>query len=147
MQFLTESQALGALRRGAAIEQARVDVDSDGTFSWPTAQRVGDHIILRLHVVHDEGTDDFLDVTEFSPWGGAELGTFSSEDRLLAAAAVGAVADRWLNAGMVQDLYAERRGSSSSSSGSRPVRTPTTPNSNHSSPTSVYPFRGRTRTI
>lgn len=117
MQFLTESQALGALRRGATIEQARLGVDGDGTFSWLTAQRVGDHIILRLHVVHDEGTDDYLDVTEFSPVDedephgeGVELGTLTSEEEFLAAAAAaGAVADRWLNAGMVQDLYGERR--------------------------------------
>ncbi|WP_435769118.1 hypothetical protein [Nocardioides sp. SYSU DS0651] len=117
MQFLTESQALGALRRGVTIEQARLEGDGDGTLSWLTAQRVGDHISLRMHVVHDEGTDDFWDVTELSPVDqdephgeGAELGSFSSEEEFLAAAAAaGAAAHRWLNAGMVEDLYGERR--------------------------------------
>lgn len=86
-------------------------------FSWLTARRVGDLISLRLHVVHDEGTDDFWDVTEFSPVDedephgeGVELGRFASEEEFLAAAASDrGAADRWLNAGMVQDLYGERR--------------------------------------
>lgn len=117
MQFLTESQALGALRRGAAIELARLEADGDGTFSWLTARRVGDLISMHVHVVHDEGTDGFWDVTEFSPVDedephgeGAEFGSLASEEEFLAAAAAaGAAADRWLNAGMVQDLYRERR--------------------------------------
>lgn len=139
----------------AAIEQARLEADGDGTFSWLTAQRVGDYIILRLHVVHDEGTDDFMDVTELSPVDedeahgeGVKLGTFTSEEDFLAAAAAAeAVADRWLNAAWCRTCTASGGGSSSSSSGSRPVRTPTTPNSNYSSPTSVHQFRGRTPTI
>ncbi|WP_332642674.1 hypothetical protein [Aeromicrobium sp.] len=65
MQFLTESQALSALRRGEAIEQSRLEADSPGTFGWVTGRRVGDVINLRVHVVHDEGSDDFWDVTEF----------------------------------------------------------------------------------
>lgn len=82
---------------------------------WLSVHAAGGGLTLSLHRVRDEGTNDFLDVTAFSPvdedeeFGeGRLLGRYPDAATVLAAAeAAGGRSDRWVNAGVVQDEYAD----------------------------------------
>lgn len=114
---LTEQQAVAALRRGASIEQLLTTTVSDGTISWLSITAGDDGFVLRHHAVLDDGDDDFLDVYEFRPVDedddlgeGTVLGTFSDVPSAFEAAAQnGARATDWVNAGLIQDEYADLR--------------------------------------
>jgi hypothetical protein len=74
--------------------------------------------VLSLHRVVDVGSPDFRDVTEFPPMDedeypgeGREVRTFDdAEQALRAAAAFGAVAERWVNEGLIDGEYSTARG-------------------------------------
>ncbi|WP_154402852.1 hypothetical protein [Nocardioides speluncae] len=113
MRYLSEVQLTGAFRRGAAAEQ-RIPSEP-GVFAWLDARPQDAGISLRLFRVNDDGTDDYLDVYEFTPVDecsedGLELGLVSDVAELHSASArVGARPDRWVNAGVIQDEYADSR--------------------------------------
>ncbi|WP_033329076.1 hypothetical protein [Streptomyces yerevanensis] len=117
MRYLTESFALGALRRGRPIEQ----------FLGPAGspERPGIRYIevkpakiryeIYLHTLADVGHETFVDVVEFPPLctddEEEEFGRLvaTRDDPLAALAAAeditGAARGRWVNAGLVQDEY------------------------------------------
>lgn len=117
MRHLTEEQAIAALRRGAAIEQMLSTELRAGSFRWLDAHSSGETFILRLHEAVDDGTDDVLDVYEFrsvdenDEFGeGVVVGEFPDTTALLDAAVdLGAIPDRWVNAGVIQDEYRDLR--------------------------------------
>jgi hypothetical protein len=117
VRHLSEHQALMALRRGASIEQMLTESLSQRALRWCSARRSGARFALTLHHVHDDGDDDFLDVYEFETVDDKEevgegrlVGEYSDAASVLkAAGAIGARADRWVNAGVIQDEYASLR--------------------------------------
>lgn len=118
MRRLTEQQTLSALRRGAAVEQMLNESLADREpIRWVSASAVDGRFALRLHQVRDEGTVEFLDVSAFTPideeeqYGeGRLVGEYADAEALLAAAAViGGRSDHWVNAGVIQDEYADLR--------------------------------------
>jgi hypothetical protein len=114
---LTREQAAAALRRGAAIEQMLSTSLSGGSFRWLDARATGEAVTLRLHETVDDGSDGFLDVYAFrsvdedDDYGaGVIIGEFRSVAAALEGAGeVGAVADQWVNAGVIQDEYCDMR--------------------------------------
>jgi hypothetical protein len=114
---LTPSEAASALRRGIGIEQF-ISL-ADGVVRYLTSSRDGDGFTLREHVVHDDGTDDFADISEFRPINedeelgeGIRVGVFdTAEEAVQAATAAGGAQDRWVNQAMAASDYlaAKRR--------------------------------------
>jgi hypothetical protein len=90
-----------------------------GTVTWLSAVPIAGGISLRRHEVLDEGSDAFFDVYEFGPADpdedtgvGTLLGTFSDVPSAFdAAVRNGANLDQWVNAGVIQDEYADLRAS------------------------------------
>lgn len=115
MRHLTEPQATGVLERGAGLEQMLSRDLRAGSFRWLSAAHEGGTYVLRLHETRDDGSPDFLDVYEFrSVDADDELGegviagsTAEATELLAAAGRSGARLDRWVNAGVIQDEYAE----------------------------------------
>lgn len=126
MRHLSVDQARAALRRGRSVEQllSSTPVDVRPTVRWlsiaPT--RPGEYE-LRMHLVLDVGSDDFLDVTEFPPVDeeneyvgeGKPFGTFREPNDILGEAhrEWGASPDRWVNEGLVGEEYDDRRSAGS----------------------------------
>lgn len=118
MRHLTEQQAIGALRRGASLEQMLTPaLDGSGTIRWLQAIPSGIGITLRIHHDYDDGRDDFLDVYEFRSvdeddylGAGSIVGEYPDAATLLSAASeLGATAERWVNEGIIQDEYGDLR--------------------------------------
>ena len=67
MRHLSPDQAVAALRRGKPVEQILESVPHEGrpTVRWLTISPVG--FALTAQHVYDEGSPEFLDVSEFSP--------------------------------------------------------------------------------
>jgi hypothetical protein len=115
VRHLSRQQTLSALGRGARIEQMLNETLGGQDIRWLSVHAVDGGLALRLHQVRDEGATDFLDVTAFSPvdeneeFGeGRLLGRYGDAEAALAAAeANGGRPDRWVNAGVVQDEYAD----------------------------------------
>ncbi len=112
MRYLTEQIALGALRRGATIEQFLGPVKPAGIRYVEI--RAGFEVYLYL--VEDNGNEHFWDVGEFGSLEEREEDEFGrliaraeDADRALAAAEelLGASPTRWVNEGVVQDEYAD----------------------------------------
>jgi hypothetical protein len=119
-RHLTPSEAAGALRRGSQIEQlldGSASTDGRASVRWLSAYRLGQTFHLVAHHVADLGTEEFVDVTEFPPIDDDEYAgegrslTTADEAGVLLEAAVrhGADPERWMNFGMVQEEYSERR--------------------------------------
>src|SRR5687768_10446426 len=100
VRHLSFEQAVAALRRGRPVEQLLESAPHDGrpTVRWLTISPGG--FTLTGHHVYDEGSPEFLDVTEFSPVDdeeyigeGVEIGSHADPEAALdAARAHGAVA-------------------------------------------------------
>lgn len=113
VRHLSESQAVGALRRGGAIEQL-LTADSS-VVEWLRLSGRSSIVELVRHRVRDVGSADFVDVYEFPPSDseeehgeGAVLATFrDAAEAVTASVNYGARADRWVNESMVQDEYAD----------------------------------------
>lgn len=112
MRYLTEQFALGALRRGATIEQFLGPVTPAGIRYVEI--RAGFEVYL--HLVEDNGNEHFWDVGEFGSLEEREEDEFGrliarAEDAESALAAaeeiVGASRSRWVNEGVVQDEYGD----------------------------------------
>jgi hypothetical protein len=116
-RHLQPTAAEATLNRGRSVEQL-LYIDQ-GTVSWLTivAKRDG-AFALSLHHVVDVGSPDFRDVTEFPPMDeeeypgeGREVGTFDDAAQAIRAAATfGAVAERWVNEGLIDAEYSSARG-------------------------------------
>ncbi|MFD8790767.1 hypothetical protein [Streptomyces vinaceus] len=119
MRYLAEAFVLGALRRGRPVEQFLGPIHAAerlGVRYVEVRPQAGRYEIF-LHTVEDVGHENFLDLAEFPP-----LDQDSEEEdfgRLATAApdplaaleaaenGTGAVRQRWVNATMAQDEYAD----------------------------------------
>lgn len=91
---------------------------TDATVRWLSVRPTDVGYAVRLHLVHHEGSAGFLDVYEFPPvedehpGEGRLVGQYTDlATAMNAASAIGAVPDRWVNEGVVQDEYADLLGS------------------------------------
>lgn len=84
-----------------------------------TGSQGPDGFAVREHVVHDDGTDDFADISEFRPVDddealgeGRRVAIFATaEEAVRAATTCGGTEDRWVNQRMAaSDYLAARRG-------------------------------------
>lgn len=108
---LTPDEAGAALRRGQSVEQL-VDV-AHGTVLYLSASLEGEGFAVRRHHVLDEGTEDFRDLSEFSPVDADEfLGegvvvqvSDVADAAVQSAAEYGGSAERWVNHGIAADEY------------------------------------------
>ncbi|MFD8007571.1 hypothetical protein [Streptomyces mirabilis] len=117
MRYLTESFALGALRRGRPIEQFLGPAGSPERpgIRYTELRPAKIRYEIYLHTVEDVGHETFVDVVEFPPLctddEEEEFGRLvaTRDDPLVALAAAeditGAARGRWVNAGLVQDEY------------------------------------------
>ena len=119
-RHLTPEEAADALRRGRQVEQLLASEPHGGraTVRWLTiSPRRGGAYDVIVHHVYDDGDEDFVDVAEFSPVDddegigeGADLAQENDPEAALeAATAHGASPDRWVNAFVVGDEYADAR--------------------------------------
>ena len=108
---LTPSEAIAALRRGVEIEQF-LNLTA-GELRFLTISRTDEGFALTEHHVHDEGTDDFADISEFRPVNDdEEVGegrrialVATAEEAVQAAATCGGSEHRWVNQAMAADDY------------------------------------------
>ena len=114
---LTRSEAAAVLRRGAEIEQF-ISV-TGGEIRYLTLSRVAGDFVLTEHHVYDEGTDEFVDISEFRPvHDDEELGEgrtvsvfVNAEEAVGGAQGCGGSPDRWVNQAMAAENYlAAKRG-------------------------------------
>ncbi len=88
-----------------------------GTVEWLSAVPTAGGIELRRFEAFDDGNEDFLDVYQFTPMDGDEyagegvlVGHFAGPREVLdGAGAHGALLDRWVNRGVIQDEYADMK--------------------------------------
>jgi hypothetical protein len=117
VRHLNEKQSLLALKRGARIEQMLTRSLGEGTVRWLVLEPGMSGVALRVHQVHDTGNADIFDVYEFPPLDEEEdhgegrlVALHPDEDSALrTASSIGGSPDRWVNAGVVQDEYADLR--------------------------------------
>lgn len=92
---------------------------ADGVVRYLTNSRSGNEFTLMEHVVHDDGTGDFADVSEFRPVDeeeelgeGRRVGVFpTAEEAVQAATVCEGSQDRWVNHAMAaSDYLAAKRG-------------------------------------
>ena len=110
---LTRAEAAATLRRGREIEQFLSLADGQVVY-LVVSPYADDEYRLTRHVVHDEGTDGFADISEFAPVDeeeyvgeGALVATFAdAQHAVLAADEHGGTPDGWVNQGMAATDYA-----------------------------------------
>lgn len=108
---LTPSEAAAALRRGQPVEQFLTL--QDGRLTWLTASPMRGKFALSRHVVHDQGSEDFRDITEFAPVDedehiGEGVTVAESEDPVDAIEAAndhGGSSESWVNFGVAATDY------------------------------------------
>ncbi|WP_433190551.1 hypothetical protein [Actinoallomurus sp. CA-150999] len=115
MRHLTDSFALGALRRGKAIAQflgSSRAKDRRVVISWVEVHLVKDGFAIVLHVAEDVGGEHFADLWEFPPADpdgefGRQIGRAADAVAAmpLAEELTSAVRGRWVNLAVVQDEY------------------------------------------
>lgn len=113
---LTPAEAAAALRRGQSVEQF-VSL-ANGRVLYLSASPAGGHFEVRRHHVRDEGTDNFRDLSEFSPVDDDEFRgegvvvhvADDPDDAVRAAGAHDGGADRWVNHGTAADDYRRAKG-------------------------------------
>ncbi|WP_405015848.1 hypothetical protein OHV05_01130 [Kitasatospora sp. NBC_00070] len=117
MRYLTEPFALGALRRGRAIEQflGAAGTPEKPGIRWVEIRPKASGYLVVLHTAEDVGGEHFRDLVEFPPLDsddgeedfGQEIATTEDEPSAMAIAeaSTGAVHHRWVNAGIAQDDY------------------------------------------
>ncbi|MER5901168.1 hypothetical protein ABT150_13865 [Streptomyces mirabilis] len=117
MRYLTESFALGALRRGRPVEQFLGPVGSRARpgIRYLEVRPTKTTFEVFLHTLEDVGTEMFFDLVEFPPLNPddeeEERGRLiaSADDALDALTAAetstGAVRGRWVNESVAQDEY------------------------------------------
>jgi len=108
---LTPSEAAAALRRGGEIEQF-LNL-ADGQITYLTASQSEGGYTVNRHVVLDEGTEQFQDLSEFSPVDDEEYvgeGILMAQvsdpaEAVSAAMNHGGSPEAWVNFGMASDSY------------------------------------------
>ncbi|WP_327714559.1 hypothetical protein OG381_03300 [Streptomyces sp. NBC_00490] len=117
MRYLTESFALGALRRGRPVEQFLGPAGSSERpgIRYVEVRPTKTRYEVYLHTLEDVGHETFVDVVEFPPLrtddAEEDFGRLvaTRDDPLAALAAAeditGAARGRWVNVGLVQDEY------------------------------------------
>ncbi|CAL9479305.1 hypothetical protein SUDANB106_03026 [Streptomyces sp. enrichment culture] len=114
MRYLTESFAVGALRRGQGIEQFLGAAGSGDVpaVSWVSIEPTRRGLAVTLHTVEDAGGEDFCDLLEFPPLDpdeefGQEIAVVEDPPKAMAIAEdrTGALREKWVNAGMAGDEY------------------------------------------
>jgi hypothetical protein len=108
---LTPSEAAAALRRGRDIEQF-ISIN-EGQVTYLVACSWSDRFRVTRHVVHDEGTDEYCDISEFSPVDadedvgeGAVVAEFDEPHGAVSAAeGYGGASSAWVNFGMAANDY------------------------------------------
>ena len=114
---LTRSEAAAVLRRGAEIEQFMSLTSRE--IRYLTISPVAGHFVLTEHHVHDEGTDDLADLSEFQPvhddeevGEGRTVAVFAdAEEAVAGAQSCGGSPDCWVNqATAAEDYLAAKRG-------------------------------------
>ncbi|MCG3042001.1 hypothetical protein ACLIYM_28275 [Streptomyces fenghuangensis] len=114
MRYLTDSFAVGALRRGQGIEQFLGPVGSGDApaVSWVSVEPTRRGFVVMLHTVEDTGGEDFCDLLEFPPLDpdeefGREIAVVDDPPSAMAVAEdrTGALRGRWVNTGMAGDEY------------------------------------------
>ena len=118
-RYLIPSFIRSALGRGQAVEQFLGGFmhGEEPAVRWISVAPEDGEVVLSLHEVYDQGREDFLDLYDFTPIGddGDEDGEPAAEHRVstleealaLAAERYGADPARFVNAGVVQDEYAD----------------------------------------
>jgi hypothetical protein len=115
-RYLTEAEVLSTLSRGASVEQwlESTPVDSDTVLRWLRIDRERDgQFSVTYFEVFDDGGPEFLDIYEFSsvdvdkPHG--ESTSFDDAKRAIRHCVEShqARTDRFVNAGMIQEEYAD----------------------------------------
>jgi hypothetical protein len=112
--------AIGALRRGKEIEQFIGPVGSSGApgIRWVSVWPSGGRYVVSVHDVEDLGDEAFRDLSEFPPLdpdgeevaglGREVAGSMDESEAIeLAERLAGARPDRWMNAGVAGDDYAD----------------------------------------
>ena len=114
---LTRSEAAAVLRRGVGIEQF-ISV-TGGEIRYLSISPVAGDFVLTGHHVHDEGTDEFADISEFRPvhddeelGEGRTVAVFADAEHAVGGAqGCGGSPDRWVNQAMAaEDYLAAKRG-------------------------------------
>lgn len=118
-RYLTESNLLAALRRGATVEQLlgiRLD-EGDRVLSWIEidADRQGRYVVS-IHQVFDDEIDGLCDVREFEPFNpdqpyGCCRQFDAAEDALQHAIGLGASVHKFVNKGLLGEEYRDLRDS------------------------------------
>lgn len=115
-RHLHPTQLEGALGRGGQVEQL-LGIDSGegsaGVVRWASVCVVQGRFELRLHESEDIGSSDFADVAAFpsadpdDEFGeGRVVASASEVSKILEVASDhGALADRWVNQGVIDDEY------------------------------------------
>jgi hypothetical protein len=117
-RYLTEAEAMSALRRGKAVEAFLGACSRDGApgVRWLQVCERSTGLDLRVYESADVGSEDFLDLYEFGPLDPALDQDEANEVHsfLTFGECVRMVEDRWpgaalklVNEGIVQDEYAE----------------------------------------
>ncbi|WP_326691885.1 MULTISPECIES: hypothetical protein [unclassified Streptomyces] len=119
MRYLAEPFALGALRRGRRVEQFLGPVSAAGRsgIRYVEVRPAGGRYEVFLHTAEDVAHESFVDLYAFPPLHPEDeeedFGRLvvTADDPLAALGAAedrtGAVRERWVNAGVVQDEYAD----------------------------------------
>ena len=119
MRYLTQSFAVGALRRGRGIEQFLGPTDWHGVpaIRWVTVDPWSGRYRVALHVAEDLDDEWRRDLANLPPLGpseeyageGVELGMVVAETEAIALAEqlTGARPDRWVNFGVAGEDYAD----------------------------------------
>lgn len=119
MRYLTGAYIIGALKRGRPVEQFLGPVGAPGRagVGYVEIRPTRAAYDVYFHTVEDVGHEGFFDLVEFPPLNAdedeEEFGrltvTADDPDTALAAAeeATGAVRERWVNEGLIQDEYGD----------------------------------------
>jgi hypothetical protein len=110
-RFLTPSEAVAALRRGAHVEQFLSL--AEGRLRYLTAGPRKGRFTLSVHEVWDDGGEDFADISEFGPVDedeyvgvGRDVATEDDPEQVVRlASAYGGSPDAWDNHGMASSRY------------------------------------------
>ena len=119
VRHLSERQARSTLDRDRPIEQLLPVTKGGEIVEWLCLSPRADGIALVRHRVKDVGSADFMDVYEFPSVDpdeehgeGHVLATFDASSKALSRSGEhGARQDRWVTEGVIQDEYADSKGS------------------------------------
>lgn len=110
-RYLTEQEAMAALKRGKDIEifLGGFERGSDQFIEWATFTLKDNHVLGKLWQAYDEGSQDFCDIYSFSPtndeWD-VPIKESVGDDITSAVENLGVSSRNFTNHGVAQDEYA-----------------------------------------